>query len=229
VDHRNRTALATEAVKVWEFKVLDEASAVTSCNSAAEQAIAVRAQTSLAQYVKAVDNAGEAIKKPLNEIRSKVIALNKELVAAADQQGQRIGSLIADFQICEQNRVAALRRLQDQQATILEQEQDKRLAEANSVAEQDQIRDEFRAELAAQAPPVEPIRAPGQVVKQQWSVEVTDIHTLYRCHPNCCSLKPLLNEIKFLLDQGISVKGVRAEKVTVASVRLAPQPAAITI
>jgi len=212
-----------------EDQALACASTVLAVTDARTQQMAVSAQTELARYVKAVHAAAEAAKKPLNEIRAKIIALDKELVAKAEAEGARVGALIADFQIAEETRLAALRRLRDAEASKLEAEQDKRLSEANSVAEQDAIRDEFRAELAAQAPPVEPVRVPGQVIKEDWEIQVFDIWLLARAMPSAVKIEPRLSEIKSLLNAGVKVPGVNAVKKTVAGVRLAPQPAAISI
>jgi hypothetical protein len=225
----DRDVRATNLARNMEAEALALAAPVLSCANAQEQTVAVQAQTELARYVKAVHAAAEAAKKPLNELRSKIIAMDKELVAKAEAEGARVGQLLADFDIAEQTRVAALRRLQTLEATKLEQEQDKRLSEANSVAEQDAIRDEFRDELAAAAPPVEPIRAPGQVVKEEWEIQVSDIWLLARAMPSCVKMEPRLSEIKSLLNAGIKVPGVTAVKKIVAGVRLAPQPQAINV
>ena len=229
VDLHNRTVLATGFIRDMEDQALALAAPVLSCANASENAIAAQAQTELARYVKAVHAAAEAAKKPLNEIRAKIIALDKELVAKAEAEGARIGTLIADFQIAEEARIAAARRLAETKATVLEKEQDEKIAQAQSLEQIEAIRDEFRAELAAQAPPVEPIRAPGQRITSDWDITVTDIWLLARAMPSCVRIEPLKSEIKSLLNAGIKVPGVTATKKTVAGVRLAPQPAAITI
>jgi len=59
-------------------------------------------------------------------------------------------------------------------------------------------------------------------VKTEWEITVTDKYTLARYHPNCVKITPLLSEIKLLLDEGLPVRGVDAEKVVKASVRTKP-------
>ncbi len=229
IDLPTRTVTERIVVRDMEQKALAASSFVLSCDNAAEQSVAVAAQTALACYVKAVHSAAEAAKKPLNEIRSKIIALDKELVAKAEAEGARVGGLIAEFQIAEEARVAAARRLADANAAMLEKELDQKIAQAQSLSEIEALRDESRAELAAAAPPVEPIRAKGQVVKEELEVQVFDIWLLARSMPSCVRVEPILSEIKSLVRAGIKVPGVTVTKKTVAGVRLAPQPAAISI
>lgn len=220
-----RTATATHHARALEAQALALAAPVVKVDNAEDQAVAVKAQAALASYVKAINRAADEAKGPLNDLRAKIIALNKELIAKVDAEGNRIGRLISDFQIAEQNRVAALRRLQDSRTTILEAELDQKLAQAGSVDEQEAIKEQYRDELAAQAKPIEPARAAGQVVKEDWSVQIVDIWLLARAHPGCVNLEPRMSDIKALLNAGVKVAGVRAEKVVKASVRLRQAPA----
>ena len=47
----------------------------------------------------------------------------------------------------------------------------------------------------------------------------------FSCAPRCVKLEPRLTEIKALLDMGMRLNGVKAEKVTKASIRLTAQKA----
>jgi len=225
----DREVSATDLVKEMEDQALTCASTVLTVTDARTQQMAVTAQTELARYVKAVTNAAEEAKAPLNQIRGKIIALHKELVAKAQEEGARVGALIADFQIAEEARVAAARRLAEAKASVLEKELDQKIAQAQSLSEIEALRDESRAELAAAAPPIEPIRAPGQVVKEELEVQVFDIWLLARSMPSCVKIEPRLSEIKSLLNAGVKVPGVNAVKKTVAGVRLGRVPEAINV
>lgn len=70
-----------------------------------------------------------------------------------------------------------------------------------------------------EAKPIVATRVAGQVVKTDWEITVTNPWELAKFHPDCVRIEPLLAPIKQALNQGISVKGVRAEKITKTSVR----------
>ena len=63
------------------------------------------------------------------------------------------------------------------------------------------------------APRVQPAKAEGQVTREDWDVEVTDVHALYAAFPTCLRLEPLIGEIKLRLDAGLTLPGITARKV----------------
>lgn len=67
--------------------------------------------------------------------------------------------------------------------------------------------------------PIHATRATGQVVKDDWKIEVTNPWELAKYHPDCVKIEALLAPIKRLLTDGVQVKGVRADKITVSTVR----------
>lgn len=229
VDLAKRDVQPTPALVEALVDALRRAKAVVAVGTAQEQKTAVETQAVLAWYIQTCDYAAEAVKKPLNELRTKIIALNKQLVAAVTPEEQRIGQLIADFQLVEQRRVAAERRLADEQAAALERERDAELAKAKTVEEQDIIQDHYRDALASKILAPEPARAQGQVVREDWDITVTDIWLLARAKPSCVKIEPRLSEIKSLLNAGVKVEGVSARKITKASVRLRAGPEAISV
>jgi len=74
---------------------------------------------------------------------------------------------------------------------------------------------------SAAVPVAEVARARGQIVRTDWSIVVVDAHQLAVTHPECVTITPRLHEIKRLLDGGVVVAGVRAERVTNSTVRTA--------
>jgi hypothetical protein len=112
----------------------------------------------------------------------------------------------------------------------LEVERQKNLAAATSHEALDAVNEHFSNKQAALSQDIHtPARVEGQVVKQDWSIQVVDIHKLYRMHPNCVDLKERVSEIKELLKAGVTVNGVTATPITKASVRVAAQPKAIDV
>ncbi len=115
-------------------------------------------------------------------------------------------------------------------ATALQHELDrqKQLAEAKTHEQLEATQERFNQ--AAQAlPVVEVSKVKGQTVSEEWECTVTDIHLLYRHHPNCVSMTPLMSEIKALVKAGTIPKGVRAERVVKSIVRVGPERQAIEV
>jgi len=79
--------------------------------------------------------------------------------------------------------------------------------------------DRAEAAKSIESAPIHATRAAGQVVKDDWKIEVTNPWELAKYHPDCVKIEALLAPIKRLLTEGVQVKGVRAEKITVSTVR----------
>jgi hypothetical protein len=230
VDYAHCAVTSTEWSERLNHEVLARAEQITSVATAEEQNKAVEAQAGLARAIRAWQTAEAKIKEPLNEIRGKVIAMSKANIAELDEAGSRIGKLCANYQLLEMKRTGAARRLQDETLAGLSRERDEKLSKAQSVAEIEAIEAEYRQVIADSAPPVPPVpKAAGQVVAEQWNVQIVDIWLLARAHPSCVKIEPRLTEIKALLNAGIKVAGVTAQKETKSTVRLKPEQKAIEV
>lgn len=130
----------------------------------------------------------------------------------------------ADRKIREASNAAAKARakreaaiqLEAQKAAALELERQQSLAAAQTHDQLEKTQEKFNDLAKETAAVPAPIRAEGQKVIEDWEIEVTDIWLLARAHPACVEIKPRLSEIKLLLKAGITPKGTRAEKVTLA-------------
>lgn len=77
--------------------------------------------------------------------------------------------------------------------------------------------------------PAERVRSEGQTVKTEIEFETTDIHLLYRHHPNCVTLTESRQAIRDLINAGVrQIKGVRMWEETKVSTRQR-QPKTITV
>jgi len=227
---KNRTVTETAEIMALQAEVLARSQAVVRVTTPEEQDKAVEAQASLARYIRAVDSSAEAAKKPINEIRKKIIDWNKAMVELADTEGNRLAAMCNEFQLAEQRRVTAAKIAQDETVLPLERECNAKVAAAQTVDEQEAIREEYREKIADAAPPVpEVYRSKGQQIRYTWEIQVRDIHTLYRNHPHCVKLTELKSEITMLLEQGVIVKGVTAKKIFNSGVRLTKDLPAIEV
>jgi hypothetical protein len=138
---------------------------------------------------------------------------------------------LADEQEAINKAAASARNAKEREEAEIRQheiDRQKSLADARTHEQMDAAQERFN-ESAKALPVFEAARVKGQTVTEDWNVNVTDIHLLYRHHPNCVTLTPLLSEIKALVKAGTIPKGVRAEKVVKSTVRVAPERMAIEV
>ena len=112
-------------------------------------------------------------------------------------------------------------------ARIEAEKQSQAAREQAAVAQAQTTRVEDKAAEAAyvESRPIAATRAPGEVVKWDWEITVTNRFELARCHPDCVKIEPLLTPIKAALNAGRTVVGIEAKKIKVADVRAATRRA----
>lgn len=108
-----------------------------------------------------------------------------------------------------------------EEANRIERERLAAESAARAASEMQLANERAQAAAAAEAKPITATRSFGQSVKQDWEIRVLNPYDLARFHPDCVTITPLLTPIKQLLNQGITVKGVMAHKVTKSNVRVA--------
>jgi hypothetical protein len=114
------------------------------------------------------------------------------------------------------------------QEIVRDIERQKEIIQSTSLAQTDAINQQF-CQASAALPVVAPTRVAGQNVREDWKIEVTNLHALYGAHPRCVKLTPVMLEIRQLLDAGIMPPGVKAEKEIKAGVRNGRQREAIEV
>ena len=199
VNHDEAKVLATQEVERLKTECLSASLQISRVSNAEENEICVRAQTLCAEYIKNVNKAEEAVKKPLNERRNQVITLAKELRSEVDAEGLRLAGLAGEFQERERVKQQAILASQSNQLSELEQRQASELAVAQTVEEQDEIRERYGREMRGVMQPMETTRAKGQRLASEIEVTVTDIWALARMYPHCVKIEPRLTELKELI------------------------------
>ncbi len=124
----------------------------------------------------------------------------------------------------ESEKSAAASRLEREkfEAELLKQQQAAKAAMART-------EETAAAATYVESRPVQATRQAGQVVKTDWEITVTNPWELAKFHPDCVKIEPLLGPIKSALNEGRAVKGIKAEKKTVANVRVGSRPLAIDV
>jgi colicin import membrane protein len=171
----------------------------------------------------------------LDRVRKEQEALAAEARRKADAEAAKIRE--------EANRLAAAARtaaeaerakqaaeIAAKEAEIRRLRMEEELARKAQEAQQ-RVHDLAKQEAEMSLPPVvAPVKAEGQIVREVWCHEVTDMHALYRANPGLVELKPRTREINELLNRGItSIPGLRTWKEVRSSARATATPKAIEV
>lgn len=230
---RNDAALSvTFSPKAEELKesALAQAAMVGRVTDAEEQEAAVKAQCAIQWLVTNVEKARKLAKDPVLTFGRAIDLAAKTFVDELETEMTRISEKVGTFQQQELARKRAEEQAQNENLNQLERQKAEALVRCANEEQADAVTEFYNNKAAAlSAPPAEPARADGQRIVNDWDIVVTDIHTLYRFHPNCCKVEPRLSEIKELLKQGVTPKGVTAKPTIKAGVRVGSTQKAIEI
>lgn len=92
-------------------------------------------------------------------------------------------------------------------------------AAALAAATKAQVEEIAAAKTYAEGKPIQASREVGQVLKTDWEITVVNPYELAKYHPDCVTVTPKMGEIKSALNEGREIKGIKATKKMVASVR----------
>jgi hypothetical protein len=218
---RNDTALSivpSEGAVSLKNSALASSATIVSVETAEENETAVKVQAEVNSIVKAVEKSRKELKEPVLTFGRKIDETAKNFSKELDAELVRISVLIGDFAALENARAKASEALGNIELEEIERERQKALASATTHKELDEINERFDRGVAAISITA-PIRAKGQIVKSDWKIEIINAHLLAKCHPTCVNITPRLSDIKELLNLGVEVKGIRAEKIVTATVR----------
>jgi len=202
-----------------------------------DRAIAIAGQ--IKGHVSAVEKNRVELKKPFLETGALIDACAKEHVKELNIELKRINDDVAQFNF-EQAEIArkaeaarveaariALKKAADEQAEIERKAKEiaeAQLAKATKPEEKEAILQKVAETTAMAAEKTEkamdlfretPITAPaasGGAQRMETIVEVVDIHALYAYRPSLVRMEPVIGAIKILIDNGITVPGVKFTK-----------------
>jgi hypothetical protein len=214
-----------EAIKVAALAV---GALVGKVTNAAEQAEAVTAQMEIQKVLAVAEKARKACKAPVLEFGKKIDAAAERFTDDLKTEMTRIAVMVGSFQQLEQMKVRAAEQARNAELSRLEREKAEALTKATSHDAADAIAAHYNRQ-AESVPVYEAARTEGQRVVADWDISVSNPYELAKFHPACVKITPLLGEIKALLRQGISVKGIVATPVVRAGVRVGSAPPAIDV
>lgn len=221
----------TPAALELKSKALEVSALIGKVNDASSQEAAVQAQQQLSEALALVEKARVACKQPVLDFGRLIDSKAREFATELKEEQLRIAKLVGDFQFLEQERVRRAQQAENERLAALEREKAAELAKAKSHEELDKIQEKFDTRATQEAPqkPIAPVRAAGQRVVEDFEIIVSDIHLLYRAHPNCVKMEALVGEIKSLLKAGVTVRGVIAKPIVKAGVTRGRPMAAIEV
>lgn len=228
VNYSSQAAAIPEHADAMVQSALAKGALVGRVTCAEEQQAAVDAQKEVAGVLNQFEKARQAAKRPVIDIGVAIDTEINKRKSELMEEKTRLGRLLGDFEALEQAKIRAAQKAESDRLTQLERERQAELAKAQSHDELDAIQTKFDERAAAEStPPPAPTRVEGQIIKPDWDITVTNIHDLYRAHPNCVKMEARLSEIKSLLNMGVKVHGVTAVRVTNATVRAERAPLTI--
>lgn len=194
-----------------------------------EQERAVKAQSVITELLRAAESARATVKRPAIDFGTLVDGLAKQYRKELVDEELRLCVLLADFQALENARVRSEQSAHNEALTELERRREAELAKTTSEEERTEIQARYCQEASFVPGPVAPARADGQIVGERWLIEVFDPLALAKAYPQCVNILPLKREIYGLLDAGISLPGVKAERGIKSAVRRRKRQDAITV
>lgn len=206
------------AYKLREL-ALEASALIGRVTNVGEQAEAVSAQKTINELVSTVEKARKLCKEPVLEYGRAIDDACKKFVEELKPEQLRVAKMVGDFQQLEQAKERAAQQARNEELAKIERERAAAIAQAKSHEAVDAIQQHFDREAQLMPSPQMAPRVEGQVVKNDWDIQVTNIWDLARAHPSCVKMEPRLSEIKELLKAGVKVAGVTATPIVKSTVR----------
>jgi cell division septum initiation protein DivIVA len=219
----------TDEAKRLVSVALEKSALIGRVSNKDENAVAFEAQKSLVEVKGQIEKAAQELIDKANEFKKHVWKQRDELLTEVTPDLARVSALLGDFAALEQAKQQAAERLRNEELAALDRQRAEALAQVKSHDAMDAVNEHFDNKARDVAPPPVAVRTEGQRVTNDWDIQVMDIHALYRFHPNCVKLEPLLSEIKNILKAGGTVKGVTAKPIVKAGVRASRQKEVIEV
>ncbi len=214
-------SIAKEAHAAREL-ALEKSALIGKVTCAEEQLLAVEAQKTIKSLLNEVEASRKAAKEPVLFYGRRIDETAKQFCDELKVEELRISRLAADFQALELGRIRAAQAAENERLSALERERQAALAAVKTHDEFDKVNETFDIRAAEEVPPTPkpPARIEGQIVREDWKITVEDSRRLAWFHPHCVIVKTLLSEIKQMLNAGMKVEGVKAEREIKSGVRI---------
>ncbi len=217
---RDRDCSMTLRANAIKESLLEASALIGRVSSEDEQAAAVEIQRSIATVEKEIETARKECKQPVLDFGRRIDAAAETYLADIKAEKLRIARLVGNYQT---ELLAKQRAEEARQKDVLndfERRRQTALAEATTHEQRDEVNRIFDIEVKEAAPPIVQQRAEGQIVKEQWRVQITNEFLLLRARPELVRKVEFdMVALKALLSAGERLPGVVAEKEVVSTAR----------
>ncbi len=178
-----------------------------------------KAQLALKTVLSSLESSRKEAKKPYLDRGRKIDDVAEQIGAPIEAEFKRVSKLVSDYQFVELEKARAAELAENKRLAELEIAKAKAIVKADTAEEIQDVIEHYNNQAQADTT-IAPPRAEGQRVTQDWSITQIDLNTLYRHHSQCVKMEPVVSEIKALLNAGVKVAGVKAERVVKSDVRV---------
>lgn len=225
------TATHTDEARAMIESALEKGALIGKVENADENAQAALAQREMKTILSDFEKARKQAKAPVLDYGRQIDNILRTEIQEVDREYARIGGLVAQFQLAEKRRVAAAMILEQERLSKLEAEKMEALAKSISPAQHDAILEKFSA-AQQQTSVIAPARINGQIVREDWEIEVTNPIELAKWalmsgQWGCIKITPMKSELKSVLDSGATIPGIKASRIAKAGFRASTEPVSI--
>lgn len=213
----------TEEALALKREALEAAALIGKVANGTQQEVAVAAQQKLKHVISLYEKARTAAKAPLLEAGRKLDETVKRESLELENEWGRLADMVGEFQRAEMRRVSEERERQRLELERIEREKAEALKAAATPEEKQAVEERAAMQSAVTEQPIAPVKAKGQVVSEDWEITILNPYELAKFHPDCVNITPRLSDIKARLNQGMPVKGVKAERILKSGVRTTKQ------
>jgi hypothetical protein len=227
-DARHQVSWTTAAIAI-RAKALARAGIITAVTNQTELDACVSAHIQVRIVRAEAERARKECKQPILEFGRTIDGSAKEFNAPLDAEAERLARLASDYEAVRAQQRRAAEALRVTELSEIERRKQEQLAQAKTIEEIDDIQERAGEEVRQAAAPLETVRAQGQVVREDWEINIIDIWALAKASPACVNIEPRLAHIKTMLNAGIKLPGVEAKRVINSTVRIERQPEPLRI
>ena len=219
-DDRARDCSMTMRANAIKESLLEASALIGRVSSEDEQAAAVEIQRSIATVEKEIETARKECKQPVLDFGRRIDAAAETYLADIKAEKLRIARLVGNYQTELLAKQRAEESRQRAELAELDRKRQEELAKAQTHDQRDVINSRMDEEVKAAAPPIVQQRAEGQIVREEWRVQITNEFLLLRARPELVRKVEFdMVALKALLSAGERLPGVVAEKEVVSTVR----------
>jgi hypothetical protein len=228
-DNQSLSVSFSPQADALKAEALEKSALICRVRNDEENATAVEALKAIKAVRQNVEASRTAVKAPFLDACRNIDKTAKDFDVPLAEEEMRLGRFCGDYAALLLAKQKAEEAARIKALTEMEQRREAEKSQARSLEQIDAIQERYCQEAAALPVAKAPERPKGQVVKEDWDVEIVNDWLLAKTHPHCVTIKPKLSEIRLMLDNGLKVEGVKATRIVKSGVRVGRESEAISV